>query len=800
MKKIFGLVSVMAIAAMIIPLFMTNALAAQPPINTSTFWAGTIGWGPGRADPARVYDTGSGQLVFNSYETLITWNRESYYTFQPLLATNIPTRQETTKTISNVSAVGDDVYAGTWSDGSISKGYYDMNTPAPGFSVGDVLYLENGGKYRAWFVESMVGTYTVTLKRYWYTFNIRTSPTINFLNESGISVDTFDINDAVYSFERGLVQDTGPQWMFYTAFFGQFNSYFWNSNDTSVPNAIDQAHLIDDAVEASGNDLTLNLGIAFPDNAFKQTMSNTWGSIVSEQFCKSIGAWNGDLYTLNSLGFPAWHNSSLVWHKSRSPLDTTGSLRWVGTGPYYVGVFDSVGLKVNLLRNDAYWGGWPAAGRNGSIANFEIQYIADWTTRKTAFLSGDIDTCAVPRANMFELLQAPNTNAEPILIGGKPVIKTVKNIVPSISMDAIHMTYDVVNTSAYIGTGSFPGGIPTNFFNNTNVRKAFAYSFNHTQYGIESYYGEADYRKNFLAAGLYPDYYDDSVPGYKANYTAAKLALQAAIFGVTSVWDSGFTLTLAYNTGNDQRRIAVEMIRDFFTTLSTFEGRVGPAFTCIITNIDWGVYLDQIFAGFPGELPMWSIGWLADFADADNFGRPYMHSYGDFSYYQGYSADNGWGDAKDSLLDQALLAPDGPGRQALYTQLAMMYYNDAVSIPITCPRGRIWLNYWVKGWYYDALYPAFYVRDYFKMDDCWFDMTGPTTAVSDGITNMRDIQYLIARFNAKAPQPGVPVDARWNGNYGANGGVDPSGDRLSNMRDIQGAILHFNHKNNTAEP
>lgn len=181
MKKIVSIVSLMALAALIIPLFMTNALAAQPPINTSTFWAGTIGWGPGRADPARVYDTGSGQLVFNSYETLITWNRESYYTFQPALATNIPTRQETTKIISNTTAFA---YGSTWSDGSISKGFYDMNTPAPGFSAGDVLYLENGGKYRAWFVQNMTGTYTVGLWRGWYTFNIRTSPSpINFLKD-----------------------------------------------------------------------------------------------------------------------------------------------------------------------------------------------------------------------------------------------------------------------------------------------------------------------------------------------------------------------------------------------------------------------------------------------------------------------------------------------------------------------------------------------------------------------------------------------------------------------------------------
>jgi peptide/nickel transport system substrate-binding protein len=798
MKKIFGLVSIIAIAAMIIPLFATNALAVQPPISTSTFWEGTIGWGPGRADPARVYDTGSGQLVFNVYETLITWNRESYYTFNPLLATNVPTRQSETKTITGASVD----YGATFSDGSICKGFTDLNAAPPneGFSVGDVLYLNTAGTYRAWFVESVVGTYTLGLRRYWYTFNIRTSPTINFIDESGAIVDTFNIDDAEFSFERGLAQDSGPQWMFYTSMFGCFNSVAWDSIDPTRMNAIDQAHLIDNAVEKSGNDLTLNLGMPFPDNAFKQTMSNTWGSIVSKSWTIAKGAgvgygYNGDLYTLDSLGYPAWHNISSVWHKSRSPLDWTGHMTWAGTGPYYVGVFDQPNLKIDLLRNDGYWGGWPASGRNGSIAVYEIQYIPTWETRKTAFLAGDIDTCYVPRANMFEMLQAPNTNSEPILIGGKPVIKTIKNIVPSISMDALHPTFVVDPASAYIGSGHLPDGVPIDFFNNTHVRKAFAYSFNATKYGIDSYYGEADYRKNFLAQGLYPDYYDDSVPGYTANYTAAELELKAAIFNGSSVWTQGFTLTLCYNTGNDMRRIACEMIRDFFITLGAVPG--SGDFTVTIQPIEWSVYLDAFYAY---QMPIWSIGWLADFADADNFARPYMHSYGDFSGSQLYSKDNGWGALKDSLLDQALMEPDGPSRKALYTQLAIMYYNDAVSIPITCPRGRRWTNYWVKGWYYDALYPAFYIRDYFKMDNCWYDMTGQTPAISDGICNMRDIQYLIQRFNAKAPQPGVAPDARWNGNYGANGGVDPSGDRLCNMRDIQGAILHFNHKVNTAEP
>jgi len=107
---------------------------------------------------------------------------------------------------------------------------------------------------------------------------------------------------------------------------------------------------------------------------------------------------------------------------------------------------------------------------------------------------------------------------------------------------------------------------------------------------------------------------------------------------------------------------------------------------------------------------------------------------------------------------------------------------------------------WVKGWYYDPLYPGDYYYAMWKADDCWFDVAGSRVGVSDGVTNLRDIAYLIMHFNAKAPVPGVAPDPKWIAVYGANGCVDPYGDRVCNMRDIAGAIQHFNHKNDTRTP
>jgi parallel beta-helix repeat protein len=60
------------------------------------------------------------------------------------------------------------------------------------------------------------------------------------------------------------------------------------------------------------------------------------------------------------------------------------------------------------------------------------------------------------------------------------------------------------------------------------------------------------------------------------------------------------------------------------------------------------------------------------------------------------------------------------------------------------------------------------------------DISGPTQGVYDGTTNMRDVNYMIIRFNSKPDSP----------NWNPNG--DVNNDATVNMRDIQIAILNFN--------
>jgi peptide/nickel transport system substrate-binding protein len=348
--------------------------------------------------------------------------------------------------------------------------------------------------------------------------------------------------------------------------------------------------------------------------------------------------------------------------------------------------------------------------------------------------------------------------------------------------------------SPYIGSGQFPSGIPTEFFNNTHVRKAFAYAFNHTKYVKDAYYGEATWPQTPLLAGLSPDY-RTGVIGYDADFALAETELKQALFNGTSVWQTGFTLSWASTSSPDY---AYDNLGGFFSTLSTYDGRPPewPDFVINIVYLPFSDYLTR-FQNF--ELPMWSIGWISDFADADNFMRPYMHSKGDFAFFQNYTTANGWGPRKDALIDMAAKTLDGPDRAAMYGELEQKYVNDCPSIPITQALSRRWCKYWVRGWYYNALYPSQYYYAMWKENTCWYDVSGLQAVgqpgVSDGVANIKDITYLILRFNARPPDPNFQ-DPKWVGTYGC-GGTDPCGDRISNIRDITFTILHYQH---TAQP
>jgi peptide/nickel transport system substrate-binding protein len=828
--SLFAIIAMVALLVPVVaPVFASGP--TQPPVDTSTLYVGTIDWGPRRADPVRAYDTASGELLFNVYDTLIemgqdavnplypdiVWDdEEPYFKFRPRLAVNVPERQEIVATFVSAGPIPEDPTC-TWLNGTKYHicGWVD-NNPDGVFGEIDVIYImeyDTGGNpvtCRTWqtiSVDAPGGK--IVAHRFYYEFIIRLTDgagnPIYFYDNLGNVVGTLDIWDVEYSFKRGLVQDQygSPMWMYYKPFFDQMNSDFWDTGNAT--DAWCLSYLIKDAIEVfpETNTVRFNLGINFPDIAFKQIMSQTWASILDKDWCIGKGCWDGELfsddgrYTGSTAGnnIPDWFESwrHCIAFGYVSPIQAIKPENYAGTGPYRVIVASAANKLVVLERNPNYWRGWPAPGRKAYLDYVDIEYIADWPTRKAAFLGGQIDVCAVPRANMLELLD-PNDPAR--MITTDPSIITIKNIQPVLAMDAVFFTFTVVPTSTAIYSGKFPDGIPPNFFNNTHVRKAFAYAFDHGKYINDVWLGEGICRETPLIYGLVPDYYTkgpDPPWTYNKDLDKIKAELEQAMFtqdGETkSVWDwGGFKLDIYYNSGNDPRYLACKYIKDTFDEINT---KYGKNFQINIVGPDWSTYLD-LMEEF--KMPLWIIGWLADFADADNWDRPFMHSYGDFSYYQNYTAWNGWttpgprtGLDKDKLIDIAVKTPDGPDRAKYYADLDDIYIMDCPSFPIIQASGRRWQKYWVKGWYYNALYPSQYYYKLYKEQACWADITGPTTGVPDVVCNMRDIGYIAKHFGAKYGE-----DKFLPSTYGV-GCSDVYGDQKIDMRDIGFACKHFGH-------
>jgi len=203
--------------------------------NPDTIIDATIGE-PETLDPAFAYDTASGEIIFNMYDTLLGYWHNS------------------TKVVPN-TLDPDELTAPT-----------DVFEPLLAEKVPTV---ENGG---------------ISEDGLTYTFNITNN--IMFWNGNLLTA-----KDVEYSIERAMVQDRdgGPVWMFYEPLLGTFSSRDADGNIV-VP-----FEDIDNAVEVVGDSVVFHLSM--PYAPFLQILAQSWASIVDKEWCIAQGDWPGTAET-----------------------------------------------------------------------------------------------------------------------------------------------------------------------------------------------------------------------------------------------------------------------------------------------------------------------------------------------------------------------------------------------------------------------------------------------------------------------------------------------------------------------
>ena len=252
--------------------------------------------------------------------------------------------------------------------------------------------------------------------------------------------------------------------------------------------------------------------------------------------------------------------------------------------------------------------------------------------------------------------------------------------------------FDVSITSPYLGSGFDPADpyviaedrIPTNFFDDVNVRMGFASAFDYNKY-VSDYYGEASRAYTPIVEGL--PYHNPAQGGFEYDLTAAAGNLTAAHGG--QLWTNGFNFTMLYNTGNEARRVAAKMTEAAIESLN-------PKFHITVQGVSWPAYQKDLVNR---RLTLFISGWQADYPDPHNNVWAFMHHRGYFARFQSYSNPT-----VDALVEDGIGTPDGPEREAIYHELQRLYVEDCPSVPLVQPVGRHFEQDSIMGWYYNPIY------------------------------------------------------------------------------------------------
>jgi peptide/nickel transport system substrate-binding protein len=624
-----------------------------------------------------------------------------------------------------------------------------------------------------------------TAKYYYrYVFGLNTSIPIYFQTfPNGTQGYRLTAEDVVYSFQRTMVQDRldGPSWMLYEPLLDNnigadvLDGGIANLTNTTQVSELGQ--LINNSVQvnpANSSEIWFNLMFPGAYGSFMQILSQTCSSIISKSWIRNevisqAGRpdWNGEWST-----YTDWVNCH---NPVVSPLDSPTPMEY-GSGPFQLttGTPNYTSKFWALDRYAGYFRGWPAgfpfllnARPAGFVDTVNVTWAFDWTTRKAMFLNGDCDFCALPStAYIKELYQSPVPPFDPPFNYPLQGLRCIHPL-PTLQCDAIFFTFSINSTTTWETMGNENefnlSNVPPDLFSNANwgihMRRAFAKAFDYANYLATVLNNSGVTPATALIEGL--AYHDASVVGYLYNLPAAKAELDQCVDKngkkVTDV-GAGMTLNLYYDTGNFPRKTGCEFLKAGLESATCDPNGV---FTINVIGIDWGTYLT---AAATHGLACYAIGRVADFPDPHDFAFPFYHTGGALAGWQNYSNST-----MDALIDQGIVTPNGPARQAIYHNIQVLAVADVPDFPIDQPIIRHFEKDWVNGWYCSAIYPGLYFYNMWK----WYYITLarytpppyplqpnstylPADVNYDGVIDPRDVATVMRAFNT---HPGM---TRWN--------------------------------------
>lgn len=467
--------------------------------------------------------------------------------------------------------------------------------------------------------------------------------------------------DVKYSLLRFMLQDRagGPASLLLEPILGQAST-----RDKSGALLKESYRKADRAVRIQGDSVIIRL--IRPYSPFLSILTS-WGAIVSQRWATQNGDWDGTEKT--------W-----IQYNNPKKQGTAFYERTNGTGPFQLEAWDRESKQVILARNENYW------RKPARLKRILHKSVDEFSTRKLLLQAGDADSIYADQAYYHQ-------------VQGMPGVEIVEDLPTIEANPVIFFTFQIEDRgNPDIGSGKLDGnGVPPDFFQDKNVREGFAHAFDYQAFIQDAFSGKAIRAVGPIPKGLLG--YNPNQKVHEYDLKEAAEHFQKAWGG--QVWKKGFRFTLTHNTGNIQRQIAAQILKRNVE-------RLNPKFRVEVRPVLWSTYLDAQVAH---KLPMFLMGWLADYADPHNFAFPLLHSQGNYPHDQRYSNPE-----MDRLVEAAIRETRPEKRKELYFKLQELTYEEIPSLYTAHTTRYRTQKDWVQGWTYNPIFPdAPYCSYYYPM-------------------------------------------------------------------------------------
>ncbi len=475
--------------------------------------------------------------------------------------------------------------------------------------------------------------------------------TISFPIRAGVKFHNGAVltpEDVAYTFKRGIL--AGAQSSNYSMLVQNLleaGSFKELTDEIGYDAAFD---LLDQRIRVDGNSVIFELPKPFVPFLGIMADGGSGMGIMNKAWCIEQGAWPGTKET-------AQDHINLT--AENDPLFD----KMMGTGPFKFVSWEQ-SERLVLERFDDYWRG-PA-----KLQRVIRKIIADIPAGILLLKQGDVDFVSVAVSELEQVEGAPGVNV-------------MKNI-PSLWLMKINLIFDIAAGSKYIGNGQLgEEGIPTNFFSDINVRKAFQYSFDWETYINDVFLGAALKPYGPMLVG-FPTANPDN-PQYHLDLQKAEEYFKKAWDG--QVWEKGFYFTVLYSSGSTHRQRALEILKANIEPLN-------PKFKIDLASLPWAAYVGAIKER---QLPLTLFGMLPDVIDPYLPLFEHMHSAGGYAEWGGYL--DLAKEKYDPLINELGSNYDPQKRKELSYELQRLAYEDSHAIFHFQAVEHVAMRDWVQGYY-----------------------------------------------------------------------------------------------------